>query len=197
MSEQLPSRMSAELSLAGGEPVEVYDRAIGPAPGTYRLADLARFDALPPVLQGFLESLSANRLDADTILVFADWLEEHGRTEAGERVRLLRPQPGDVIAVWPASHTDDAHFEAGQICNDLAAGGCLTVLLCFGEDLAVADPDQLRAAGWVREEEAQERVRAEREACAELVERIGREIDGPGGLSAYQAASIRARGGSA
>lgn len=175
MSEQLPSRMSVELSLAGGEPVEVYDRAIGPNPADVFPADvLSRFDALPSVLRGFLTALARDRLDADTILVFADWLEEHGRTAEGQRVRLLRPRPGDVLVLLPQDqHPIEVQRQAladraGELAD--ALGLCWVGLPSPEFDIRLADPEQLRAAGWVREEEAVERVRAEREACAVTAE---------------------------
>jgi hypothetical protein len=204
MSEQLPSRMSVELSLAGGEPVEVYDRAIGPVGmPTPLAAPLRAWNALPAVLRGYLLALAEDRLDEISILTFADWLEEHGQTEAGQRVRLLRPRSGDVLAVWPSADTDDAHFTAGIVCNELANRGFATVLMLFGETLAAADPEQLRAAGWVREEEAVERVRQEREEIARIVEQRGGTNPLPWleeltyRAADHLAASIRARGDSA
>jgi uncharacterized protein (TIGR02996 family) len=195
MAEQLPSRMSVELSLAGGEPVEVYDRAIGPMPEGYRLADImAWLEALPPVLRGFLESLSSDRLDDTTIGAFADWLEEHGHTAAGQRVRLLRPQPGNVLVAWVTSKLVTYRQE------DVALPGVSVVALYDDERIEAIDPEQLRAAGWVRESEAAERVRQEREEIARIVEQRGGTNPLPWleeityRAADHLAASIRARG---
>jgi uncharacterized protein (TIGR02996 family) len=206
MSEQLPSRMSVELSLADGEPVEVYDRAIGPNPADVFPADvLSRFDALPSVLRGFLTALARDRLDADTILVFADWLEEHGHTAEGQRVRLLRPQPGAVLVFTPGhdvtnpAERDDLDRAADEVAR--RAGYDWWVRLPGpGYDLRAIDPEQLRAAGWVRESEAAERVRQEREEIARIVEQRGGTNPLPWleeltyRAADYLAASIRARG---
>lgn len=179
MSEQLSSRMSVELSLAGGEPVEVYDRAIGPEVSPEDFGPLnawaddlralmAWWDALPGVLRGYLLALAGDRTDEVSILTFADYLEENGRTAEGQRVRLLRPQPGDVLALWVGSLF--AARRGAALAGVTLPPGVAAVALYEDERLEAVDPEQLRAAGWVRESEAYRRVAAEREECARVVE---------------------------
>jgi uncharacterized protein (TIGR02996 family) len=175
--------------------VEVYDRAIGPAPEAYHLADvMAWWEALPPVLRGFLCSLSGDRLDDTTLGAFADWLEEHGHTAEGQRVRLLRPQPGDVLVLYfdPAGMTAQRRAVLDESVKRLAEGaevrGWIVTPSC--NNLEAIDPEQLRAAGWVREEELTQHGLAVRERCARLAEAL-LKADG-NGRDQYVSVHIRA-----
>lgn len=187
MSEQLPSRMSVELSLAGGEPVEVCSGLPKPSPGAIgpersashldRLAAaMAWFERLPPLLRSFLESLSGDRLDDTTIGAFADYLEEHGHTAEGQRVRLLRPQPGDLLVLWPADRSAAQRTYVRETAEQMRAALPVHTLECHDPDSRVEsiDPEQLRAAGWVRESEAGdwawEAAGGARQVCASLAE---------------------------
>jgi hypothetical protein len=147
---------------------------------------LDRLDALPPALRGLIRAAAESRLDGELLEFLADYLDEHGLAD-GRRVRLLRPQQGDVLAVW------------GGWANPLAAQEAAGALAMFaavldlspGQDLATAAPEQLRAAGWVRAEELTRHGEAVRERCARAAERVARETPGAD-LDNYVAIHVRA-----
>jgi len=134
--------------------------------------------------RAFLLHLLGNRLDGDTAAVFADWLEEHGRTEAGDRVRLLRPRKGDLLVMSIDRSDIREHATWEQWEESIQAGNrlarqfdCQMILLSQSMQLNNMDADAMRKHGWVRAEEAERRVAEEREACARVAEQVADEQD--------------------
>lgn len=122
------------------------------------LEALLAFLGLHPQERAFVRVLAENRTDDATLAVFADWLEERGQDEAGRRVRLLRPQKGDVLAMWGSDNTkaEFGHLEAAAMhLSRNLDGGLMTLLLRPGQDVRLLPPSQMREAGWVRVEESQ------------------------------------------
>jgi hypothetical protein len=160
---------------------------------------LDRLDALPPALRGLIRAALESRLDGDLLDFLADYLDEHGLAD-GHKVRLLRPVSVDVIAVW--ADRDSAMREAERVAADLERATALpAVVLVPGARVECLHPDQLRAVGWVREEEAARRVRDEADACAWLAEQAADEyyarqgrLSSPAGFAAEEiAGAIRSR----
>jgi hypothetical protein len=169
---------------------------------------LDRLDALPPALRGLIRAALESRLDGDLLEFLADYLDEHGLAD-GHKVRLLRPVPGDLLLLWHRTHyTSDENRQAmaalaEQVAQMLADDHDVHwVTLPAPElDFRLLDPEQLRAAGWVREEEAARRVRDEADACARLAEQVADEyyaregrLSSPAGFAAEEiAGAIRSR----
>ncbi len=68
--------------------------------------------------QEFLDALARNPFDVDTLLVFADWLQEHGEDDTPYRRRAVEPaecvyceQPITVPEQIPGPDEDEAWEE--------------------------------------------------------------------------------------
>jgi hypothetical protein len=112
---------------------------------------------LHPQERAFLHYLAEDRLSY-TSEIFADWLADHGRDAEGRRVRLLRPRPGDVVVLQASEEgmggmTRDVWQDLSARLRDAFTKN-VTVVLPPGWDFGALDPDQMRAAGWVRADEA-------------------------------------------
>ena len=131
----------------------------------------------------FLQALSANALDQDTALVFADWLEENGRDEAGRRVRLLAPQPGNLLILWPTEGTPAAQEAARLALEDLRPflPPGVTCVTMAAPDARIEDltEEDMRDIGWVRAEHASAallREQAETRRLRRLLENAERQL---------------------
>jgi hypothetical protein len=112
----------------------------------------------------FVAALADDAVDFATLEVFADWLEDEGRTADGARVRRLVPRDGDVIVVrHPPGPRHEAHCATvRQMLDALAARGVRVWAVTMSDDMSLetAPPDAMRAAGWVRAEDAERAVAA-------------------------------------
>jgi hypothetical protein len=118
----------------------------------------------------FVTALAEDVTDGDcvTLEVFADWLEEEGRTADGPRLRRLVPRDGDVLVFTVATGPDAAaesracEKAAGRLADILAARGvrCTPVVAYHGTDISALPQQTMRAAGWVRAEDAERAVAA-------------------------------------
>jgi uncharacterized protein (TIGR02996 family) len=112
----------------------------------------------------FVRALAEDVADFDMAQVYADWLEDDGRTAAGIRVRRLVPRDGDVIVVrHPPGPRHEAHCATvQQLLDALAARGVRVWAVTMSDDMSLeaAPPDAMRAAGWVRAEDAERAVAA-------------------------------------
>jgi uncharacterized protein (TIGR02996 family) len=110
-------------------------------------------DALP-----FVAALAKDATDFVALVVFADWLEEHGQTALGARFRRLMPQTGDLLVY----RVQDDHYaeqlpRARDVANivqkNLREGfGVETYWLILPEDMELQQVDEatMRELGWVR-----------------------------------------------
>jgi hypothetical protein len=113
----------------------------------------------------FVTALAGDAADFATLGVFADWLEEAGRTADGARVRRLVPRDGDVLVLRypPESYSSQGVQEsAAAMARDLRARGLNVdvAVLADDSDLSALDSDAMRAAGWVRAEDVLARAGA-------------------------------------
>ena len=101
----------------------------------------------------FLQALIADASDRDPALVFADWLEEQGRDEAGQRIRLLRPQAGDLLVIWPMDTSEYAQEQARtaalELSKRLPEGIAWVVTSSPYAHLRIHDPAAMAKLGWV------------------------------------------------
>jgi uncharacterized protein (TIGR02996 family) len=120
----------------------------------------------------FVTALAEDASDTVTAEVYADWLEENGRTAAGTRVRRLVPRDGDVIVVrHPPGSRHEAHCAtAKELADALAARGVRVWVVTMSDDMTLetAPSDAMRAAGWVWAEEADVRVAHENMFCTAI-----------------------------
>jgi hypothetical protein len=108
----------------------------------------------------FVAALADDAADFDMAQVYADWLEDDGRTAAGARLRRLVPRDGDVLVFTVATGPDAAaesracEKAAGRLADILAARGvrCTPVVAYHGTDVSALPQQTMRAAGWVRAE---------------------------------------------
>lgn len=132
-----------------------------------RLERLAYLLGLSPAERAFVqEAAEANRsgdpLAADTALaIFADWLEDEGRTEDGKRVRRLLLEDGDVM-ILVAHHTTSEQQvrqanQAAMLMQEAIRKAGKGVLVRFIQEpeqsVERLGREQMRQAGWVRQEE--------------------------------------------
>jgi uncharacterized protein (TIGR02996 family) len=116
----------------------------------------------------FVTALAEDASDTVTAEVYADWLEEQGRTAEGATVRRLVPRDGDVLVFTVAPGRDAAgearacEKAAGRLADILAARGvrCTPVVAYHGTDVSALPRQTMRAAGWVRAEDAERAVAA-------------------------------------
>jgi uncharacterized protein (TIGR02996 family) len=154
------------------------------------VGDGSRFDRLLWILglsegeRRFVKALAEDVADFDMAQVYADWLEDDGRTAAGIRVRRLVPRDGDVL-LWRVPPADGPDYDpvvaarplAQGLCDQLMARGVGTtcVVLPADSDLSALPADAMRAAGWVRAGDAH---RAQLERIALELEDIARRGGG-------------------
>jgi hypothetical protein len=140
---------------------------VRPDPVGGMLARLCAMLGLSDRERAFVGAALDDAADFDLVQVLADYLEEHGRTKDGARLRRLSPKDGDVLVLrvsgvsagpGAARATLDAYQAAARaLCDRLArvTGTRTAWVVMSGEaDLEVLDPAALRAAGWVRAAEA-------------------------------------------
>jgi hypothetical protein len=108
----------------------------------------------------FVTALAEDASDTVTAEVYADFLEENGRTAEGAGVRRLAPQDGDVLVITAPSGASDAASRrrwaahAADLRAKLLASGrdARVLVLPCGSGAENLDLDAMRAAGWVRAE---------------------------------------------
>lgn len=120
---------------------------------TNMLGEFCDWLTMPPLERKFVQSLLRDRADETTICAFADWLEDNGRNAEGRRVRLLRPQAGDVLVLWVDTAEEQQAAVARLQETFLVEGGPNWLVVRGSQDVQRFDPEGMRAAGWVRVEE--------------------------------------------
>jgi hypothetical protein len=138
----------------------------------------------------FVSGALADASNYPLFLVLADWLDDHGRTAEGARVRRLVPKAGELLVGTTAP--DDEEESAGDgsppdvsperrllsALVDAVISACphdrpSIVVLPHGADLQALDEEEMRTLGWVRTERVVEARATERERCrAVLRERM-------------------------
>jgi uncharacterized protein (TIGR02996 family) len=109
----------------------------------------------------FVAALAEDASDTVTAEVYADWLEEQGRTAEGATVRRLVPRDGDVLVITAPSGASDAASRrrwaahAADLRAKLLASGrdARVLVLPHGSVAEDLDVGAMRAAGWVRAED--------------------------------------------
>jgi uncharacterized protein (TIGR02996 family) len=143
----------------------------------------------------FVSGALANAGDYPLFLVMADWLDEHGRTAEGARVRRLVPKAGELLVGTTAP--EDSEESAGDpsperrllsALVDAVISACphdrpSIVVLPHGADLQALDEEEMLHLGWVPAVRVVEARVAERERCRavlrdriEVVRRFADEI---------------------
>jgi hypothetical protein len=148
----------------------------------------------------FVSGALANAGDFPLFLVLADWLEYHGRTAEGARVRRLVPKAGELLVGTTAP--EDSEESAGDgsppdvsperrllsALVDAVISACpgdrpSIVVLPHGAELYALDEEEMLHLGWVPAVRVVEARVAERERCRavlrdriEVVRRFADEI---------------------
>lgn len=114
--------------------------------------------------RGFVEDATSQATDGEldgvyeTLLVYADWLDDQMRTKDGAEIRRLVPQHGDVV-VWrcPRAVNPQQAMKVGKevmsaVSANLKAMGREVVCVCLTHDWDVStlDEGQMRELGWER-----------------------------------------------
>jgi hypothetical protein len=138
----------------------------------------------------FVSGALADAGDYPLFLVLADWLEYHGRTAEGARIRRLVPKAGELLVGTTAPEDPeeiagdgspaDVSPEQRLIRSLVAAvraacpdGGPSIVVLPHGAELYALNEEEMLRLGWVRADRVAEARATERERCrAVLRERM-------------------------